>query len=172
MLHMPSPLLMQSGAKDYSTWLAHIATRTPNTKRYNESMGSSEGLFRIVNANVTSDTWGSVWRPSYSRGGAGQWAGGIRHGMPSATVFSQQIERTVLVSSRVIGLFSSLSGISRNGLTTASITQAENGGYAIEGIAFDELSYWDTTLDAPVTMIPSALSDNGPHPYSHPDWNS
>lgn len=171
-----NPGVLAAGArgKTYEDWLAHISTRTSLVSASNHYIGNSgyDALVRFTAGTATSHTgWGSPWRSQYGRGYAGHLRGALLHSLPSAAIYQEQRTREVLLKVITVGEYSSLASQTRNGWTSGSITQAENGGAPIIGASFTEVSYWDVGLNKPLTMNPYASVNQGPHDYAHPDWS-
>ncbi|USN13924.1 hypothetical protein KABACHOK_00880 [Brevundimonas phage vB_BpoS-Kabachok] len=158
--------------KSQADWLAHIASRAPTFADPNRQISNvGAGTFRYVGGTSTETSyWGTPWRPLYANGFAGALRSGLIHGFASAAAFTAQNGKTMLFVSRLLGEFAQIDGHTRNGLTSATLTQAQNGGSLIMGFTLDEISYWDAALGKPMTMRPSATSNNGPSDYTHAAW--
>lgn len=152
-------------AKDYAGWLAHIAERAPTMRNENQNPTTDE-VQRVQMGGDQGVMSGSSWVQSASAYGAyfgGRIGRAVQHGMPSSAAYDAQraAASVVICAVEFNNATFTLSGRTRNGY--ASTTAAPSAQWIMS-----ELSYWDFTLEKPMTMKPK---DNlGPFDYAAAGW--
>lgn len=166
MLHMPSPMLM-AGGRGYDEWLAQVQSRgiyleDVSTGNLQTSRGYPDAggpyLFLVQMSGEGSRLLGSSWGSQFARSAFSNWGRAILHGLPDADTYSALTlaSQKVLVQLTLVSARSSAS-VTRNGFTSESTSSAI--------YRMTELSWWDTTLDAPLTSNAYAQSAPAPYPW-------
>lgn len=152
-------------AKTYADWVAHINARAVNgSLDWDALVAVTAGVYTTTAAPVgLSFMEGSPWLSKFA--GSGTRTRGsarvVQHGLPSQTVFNDQI-----ASARKIFLsYSSTSaenpvGLNRNGYSSLS------SGSPLANLICTEVSYWYD--GAPWAMNPR--DGTGPTPYAAAGW--
>ena len=137
MLHMPSPMLMQSGEKTYAEFQAHISSLTALTSAWTGNLVST-GPRRTTAAALTGAMAGSPW--NHRATVSSVVARVIQHALPSLAVVNEQIAGGFEIYFQIVNLGNLIgfNEVTRNGYTSLQDYSVSQGGRSIT-----DLIRWD-----------------------------
>ena len=135
---------------------AHVATLgTASTPA-----GGADGARYLDYADTASNGYGTPWVPLNPNGFAGFLSKIVGHCFPDEDTRLKQVGRRVFLQCIETGTTSTLSGLTRNGVSTLGFSRT--GTYTA-----GTFLYYNDDLGQAFRMAPGEFSNNGPHLY---DW--